>query len=113
MFRPHNDPRTDPILLNLKGIATRGGERGPLYDQGVLSVIAQIEQLGAYKPSRFLPLIDLGRNPLAARSYLLPAEIAGLEHFLASRGWTVAEGAEFAAGVSAAESTLKHYRSEK
>ncbi len=105
-----NDPQFDPLLLSLKGIATRGGERGPLYDQGVLSVISQIEQSGTYKPSRLLPLINLGRNPDFARSYLTTNEMTELEEELVSRGWSPEQGAEYAAGVDAAETTLNHYR---
>ncbi len=110
MSNLNSDPRHDQLFLGLKEIATRGGERGPLYDQGVLSVVAQIEQSGTYKPSRLLSLIDLCRNPELVRSSLTAAEVEELEQVLASRGWTLAQGAEFAAGVSAAESTLQQYR---
>ena len=105
-----SDPQTDRILLALKGTATRGGEHGPLYDQGVLYVIAQIEQSGFYMTSRLLPLIDLGGNPELARSILSSAERRELEQELASRGWSPAQGAEYAAGISAAENMLEQYR---
>jgi hypothetical protein len=103
------DPRNDPWFIGLRGIAMRGGDRGPLYDQGVLSVIEQIERTGRHVPSLLKGLGHLAeRDPL--RAIYTPDEIAALERELAVRGWTIEQGAQFAKGVSDAEEALKAYR---
>lgn len=99
----------DGTLLNLKRIAMRGGERGPLYDQGTLDVISQIEALGYWMPNRMCSLI--GALSVQERAAILrPEEVAEAKEFLAEKGWTIDQGIEYASGVDGAERMLFRFK---
>ena len=104
------DPRLDPTFLTLKGIATLGGDRGPLYDLGVMRVIREIEANGSFARDPFRGLLLLGQTQAQLGHSLLTAE----EHerasrFLAERRWTWDQGMEYALGVETAEKALSSY----
>ena len=106
---PFFDPASDPTLLNLKGIALRGGDRGPQYDQGVLAVISQIEKEKAFSVNPIGGLILLMLTQQQSGSQLLTdQELNEGRRFLAGRGWTLEEGVEYANGIKCAEGLLSH-----
>ncbi len=108
MFSNPRDEDYDPWLYGLKCIALNGGDRGPLYDRGMLDVIEEVERTGGYTPSPLLALIDLPKQP--GHLWLTPDIRAELEAELRRRGWTVEQGAEYARGVWHAERDFKRYR---
>jgi hypothetical protein len=107
------NPGADPVLISLKRIALSGrGEYGPLYDQGVLSVIQQIETTGSFTPSPLTLMCSVNRVIQLDANALSHDEIAQATAMAQARGWTLEEGARYAAGVQAAESALAFYRTE-
>jgi hypothetical protein len=108
---PNFDAATDPTLLNLKQIATKGGERGPLYDQGVLSVIRQIEQCGYYTPDRTAGVICLLLTEQNGGPELLTkAEREKAQRLLKERGWTLKQAVEYFDGIECAEKLMFHLK---
>jgi hypothetical protein len=105
---PFNDPSTDTMLLRLKEIALNGSERGALYDQGVLSVISQIEKEGSFtaNPALILRLVECGVR-------ITDSENEDAERILRERGWSLAEGVEYANGIAQAQGLLSHYKRNK
>lgn len=107
-------PTDDGTFLNLKQIARSGGEKGPLYDAGVLSVIDQIEKTGTFvkNPMRGIILLYSTHQKLPQR-LLSDDEINQAKQFLAERGWTLAQAMQFAGGIDTAESLLSHLGPKK
>jgi hypothetical protein len=97
--------------MNLKRIAIKGGERGPLYDQGVLAVIKQIEETGRFKtdPLNTLMYAAWAFRKLGA-NVLTEEELATVEHTLKTGGWTLDEWGQYTGGVKQAESLLSSYK---
>jgi hypothetical protein len=105
-------PTNDPALLNLKNVAQSGREeRGPLYDQGVLAVIGQIEREGCYVPDRRAGIICLMKVQEGSAQRLLTAdELETGRGILAQRGWTLDQAVEYFNGIRFAEQMLHHLR---
>ncbi|HEY7311924.1 MAG TPA: helix-turn-helix transcriptional regulator [Gemmataceae bacterium] len=108
------NPRENGTLLSLKRTALKGGEKGRLYDKGVLSVINQIESKGSFDPDLTANLLDaayvdqgLGANMLTVEERVQAQEL------LQRCGWTLEEGKQYAAGVKDAQTLLAVYRSKK
>jgi hypothetical protein len=105
-----NDPKTDLVLLALKAIATKGGDRGPLFDQGVLALIGQIERNGHFTRGGIGGLITLMHMPEQTKSRLLTdEEFAEGQRFLAQHGWVLDQAIKYADGVLFAEAVLPYY----
>jgi hypothetical protein len=102
-----DNPQFDPRILSLKRIALNGGEYGPYYDQGVLSVITQIEGTGKFIPNPLRGLAFLKHNP----NILTAEEKENFERALQLRGWTLDEGVAYSNGIEAAEIELYRYKS--
>jgi hypothetical protein len=104
------DASTDPRLIGLKRIAEGGGDRGPLYDEGVLSVINAILKEGHFVRSRHVGLMVLFVAQRQLTQKLLTSdEEAELQHFIASHGWTFDEASQFLDGVDLVERMLQVY----
>lgn len=103
-------PRTDPTLLAIKTAAAAGTGRGVLYDQGLMSVVEQVETGGVYSPNNLRSLIALGTLPDLAALTLTPEERDELARELAHRGWTADQAIEYARGVEDGEAALAAYR---
>lgn len=101
-----NNPQNDLRIIGLKNIALKGGEFGPHFDQGILSVISQIEKTGKFIPN---PLRGLAL--LQIPGTLSPEEKENFENALRSHGWTLDEGVAYSKGVEAAEIELANYKS--
>lgn len=107
---PLFDPAEDGVLISLKKIATKGGEYGPFFDRGVLAVIEQIEQTGAFTPDpvRILRLYYFSARHGEPR-LMTDEERAEAEAILRDRRWSLEDGARYADGVWTAESWLSQY----
>jgi hypothetical protein len=103
----------DPVFSGLKQIAEAGGERGPRYDQGVLSVIRQIEDRGCFDPDPIKQLAGIHYALKMRANIITPEEVRQAEEMARERGWTLEEGAQYAAGVMDAEKNLAAYSSTK
>jgi hypothetical protein len=102
----------DYRFRQLQWIATRGGTHGRTYDQGVRSVIEQIEATGGFRPNPLLAyLIDLYAFPQLADAPYDAEGFAAARDFLAESGWTVEQGYDFARGAWLAERALSDYQS--
>jgi hypothetical protein len=108
-------PNQDPILLNLKQIAFRGGEKGPIFDQGVLTIINEIEASGHFARggiASILSLMQLEQTTVGARLLTDEERSAGYQ-FIAQNGWTLDQGSQYANGVFFAEGLLNCYQRAK
>jgi hypothetical protein len=104
------EPSSNPTLLNLKRIAERGGERGPRFDKGILSVIEAVLKDGQFVRSRMVGLSVLSMAQRNLTVKLITAdEETELRNFIASRGWSPEEANEFLSGVDLAERCLHIY----
>lgn len=107
------NPTSDPQLQSLKALALRGGDRGPHFDRGALTVIEQIEREGSYTPDRREGLICLAYAQRNGPPLLLTAEeSAEAGQVLAGMGLTLEQGIEFFSGVSTAQQLLFRYRKQ-
>jgi hypothetical protein len=102
-------PHSDFMVENLRAVALKGGEYGPLFDQGVLSIINQIDETGSFVPGIAAILIDMQSNPKAAEQCYTPEERAEALALTRERGWTLEEGVEFGKGVFHALTLLRGY----
>jgi hypothetical protein len=92
----------------------KGGEYGPLFDKGVLEVIAQIEKAGNFVPERRAgAILTMAQQPQLADSMLTEGERTQAKRFLAERGWSLAQGAEYMSGVQTTEKNLSSYRRDR
>jgi hypothetical protein len=108
---PYSDPASDPVLLNLKQLALRGGERGPLCDRGVLVVIDQIERQGNFTPDHTVGLLLLLSLQMKTNSRMLnDDELAEADRFLSERGWNLEQGLEYVSGIDLAEKLLFRFK---
>ena len=98
----------DPMLMQLKRIATDGGERGPHYDQGVLSVIESIEQHGYYETVPAMRLLH-GYKLNVESGAFTNAELDEAKQLAAKLGLTLKHGERFAGGVRYAENFLPDF----
>jgi hypothetical protein len=97
------DPKNDFVFTQLKQIATQGGEKGPLFDQGVLFVIRQIEETGSFQPH---PITSIDDPP----QVLTDGERREMQSLIAVKGWSHEQAQQFSKGVWQAEMTLQAYR---
>ena len=100
----------DGLLQNLKELASAGrGPRGRLYDAGVLSVVGQVERQGGFAPDPIK--LVYGVHACLERGYgvLAAGELEEAERMCRARGWSLEEGAQYAAGVRDAEALLADY----
>lgn len=112
-MRQYPDPVSSPILAQLRSIALQGkGGKGPFYDQGVLSVISQIDEKGCFTPSVVRIVADIHRRPTVAESCYTPQESAAALRIIQEMGYTLEQGAEYADGIHTAEEHLSHFRQE-
>ncbi|HYV39719.1 MAG TPA: hypothetical protein VE988_28785 [Gemmataceae bacterium] len=89
------NPAHDPLLLNLKNVALKGGERGPLYDQGVLAVIGEIERKGHFIHDGRVGIVLLMKTEEGMSQKLLTSqELTEGRAILAARGWSLDQGME-------------------
>ena len=104
------DPSTDPRLISLKRIAEGGGERGPRFDKGVLSVIDALLKDGHFVRNRMVGIVVLFNAQRQVTPRLLTTdEEAQLQSFLKEKGWTLEQATEFLNGVDLAERALGGY----
>jgi hypothetical protein len=103
----------DVVFLGLKQLAEAGGDRGPLYDQGVLSVIRQIERRGCFDPDPIKQLAGIHHALKTQPKVVTPEEARRAEEMAKQRGWTLGEAAQYAAGVMDAEKNLAAYGDKK
>jgi len=98
------------MLLNLKKIAQRGGDRGPLYDCGVLAVVEEIEKTGGFTKSPICRLLLLVKLEHDVKCGIATAdELGQASKFLTDHGWTLDQGFEYARGVDGAERLLFYF----
>jgi hypothetical protein len=108
------DPMTYGALSNLKDFVRRGTERGPIYDQGILEVVATVEGTGSFRRggiAGIIKLMDLQRRTIGRM--VANEEAAEGERFLAARSWTIDEGLQYANGVRFAEEILKMFEATR
>ncbi len=108
-----DDYAHDPTFLGLKRIAEAGGDKGPLYDQGVLAVIRQLERKGCFDPDPIKQLAGIHFALKIGTNVITPEQARKAEEMARQRGWTLEEGAQYAAGVIAAENNLTAYSNTK
>jgi hypothetical protein len=107
------NPAHDPTLLALKQIAEAGGERGPLYDEGVLSVVRQVEAQEHFVRNPICgPLTAMQLQQQTQANILTPDELDQGRRFLEARGWTLDQSFQYVCGVKDAENHLAHLRRE-
>jgi hypothetical protein len=103
-------PKNDPAVRNLKLIATRGGDRGPLYDRGVLDTIGSAEEYGCLQKNQEARLLmALGIHVQSKVQFITDEEELAARSHLKLRGWTLDEGIEYGSGVMFAEWILSHH----
>jgi hypothetical protein len=102
-------PESDFVFTNLRAVALKGGEYGPLYDQGILFVIRQIEETGSFVPNIATILIDMHSNPQIAQACFTREERAEAMEIVRQNGWTLEQGSQYGKGVQAARMLLKAY----
>lgn len=104
------DPSSDPRLIGLKRIAEGGGDRGPRFDKGVLSVIDSILKNGRFVRNRMVSLMVLSRVQDGITAMIVtPDERAEFRDYIASQGWSLEQATEFLNGVDTAERILSVY----
>jgi hypothetical protein len=100
----------DPTLSSLKRAAQQSSGEGELFAQGVLSVVAEVEATGRYKLNRVAAVLALlPQHERGELAILAGWEAADARRFLASRGWSPEQGAQWARGVSHAQNLLFHF----
>src|SRR5262245_14714424 len=98
------------MLQNLKELAAAGrGPPGRLYDAGVLSVVGQVEATGGFAPGPVARVYGVHACLERGRGVLEAGELALAERLCTARGWSLEEGAQYAAGVRDAEALLADY----
>src|SRR5258708_7928231 len=98
----------------LKRIALGGkGEHGRLYNQGVLSVIGQIESKGSFDPDPIKLVAGVQTDLERGAHATTQQEQEQAQEMAQARGWTLKEAVQFAAGVAQAESLLSRYKRKK
>jgi len=109
-----DDPARDPTLQALKRMASRGGDRGPLFDQGILATVSQIEREGYFTRGGTASLLSrMHIQQQSAARMLTDEEVAGGQRFLAQRGWTIEQGSQYAHGALFAEGILFYFGRER
>jgi len=100
----------DGLLQNLKELASAGrGPRGRLYDAGVLSVVGQVEASGGFAPDPVTLVYGVNACLERGVGVLEAGELERAERMCTARGWSLDEGAQYAAGVRDAEALLADY----
>lgn len=99
-------------LRCIKSIAVAGGEYGPHFDRGVLSVIQQIEARGFYVPNPIVGVDLLHDKPDLAQVVFTDVERSDLLSECHNQGMSVEEGAQYARGVVFAQNQFKKYRQQ-
>jgi hypothetical protein len=85
-------------------------EKGPYYVQGVLAVIAQIENTGFFDLDPVARLLNAAYFDQAKGTNILtPEEQTKARKELDRRGWTLEQGKEYAAGVRDTQTILAVY----
>ena len=98
------------MLQDLKELAAAGrGPRGRLYDAGVLSVVAQVEAKGGFTPDPVTLVYGVHAWLERGSGVLEAGELDRAERMCRARGWSLKEGAQYAAGVRDAEALLADY----
>lgn len=91
-------------------ISQNGGDRGPLFDRGVLSVFDEVERTGSFKP---IPWVGLVGAALALRDQgvqiLEPDEIVAVERYVKESGMSLDALDLYLRGVISAESVLSRF----
>ncbi|TWU40044.1 hypothetical protein Q31b_33880 [Novipirellula aureliae] len=102
-----------PMVIRLKRIAQKGGERGPHYDQSVLSVVESIEEKGNYEPVPAMRLLH-GYALNVESGVFTAEELDEAKKLAVDLGLSIEQGEEFAGGVRYAEEFLKaHVRTQE
>jgi hypothetical protein len=79
-----------------------------------LAVVGRVERDGYYTVDPIGgTLLLMGDQRLTAAPLLTPEEKQEGTRFLAQRGWTLAQGLEYAKGIKMAESILGQYRGQE
>jgi hypothetical protein len=99
---------TSQMLANLKQIATKGGERGPLYDLGVLYVIEQIERTGHFKPSKIAKQLHALPHAVQMQAITHEETQAALTE-VAKLNMTIEQASQYCGGILYAEATLGYF----
>jgi hypothetical protein len=106
-----HEPINDIEVQNLKKTAEAGGEHGPLYDQGVLTVINSIEKHGGFIPSRWVgaaTLFKLGKDD--GQSMLSHEEMVAMNGLFQHNKWSPEDAVFYAEGIGAAEKLLPQFK---
>src|SRR5207244_2679575 len=107
------NPESDFLFTGFRAVALKGGEYGPYFDQGVLSVIRQIEETGSWEPNIMVAFIPMSSNPDAIKSCFTKEELAEAEQKCIALGLTPQQAEQYARGVFAGQHTLKQYKRKK
>jgi hypothetical protein len=109
-MRDSREPACDGLLQNLKELASAGrGPRGRLYDAGVLWVVGQVERTGGFSPDPIKLAYGVHACLQRGHGVIAPGELAEAQRMCQARGWSLDEGAQYAAGVRDAEALLADY----
>jgi len=93
------DART---LQQLKTLAIKGSEYGPIFDRGFLHIVTQLESNGLFEPKHF--------SLLACEDAILTQEeLQRRKQLLIDLRMSPEDGKTFARGVSHAEDIFKKY----
>jgi hypothetical protein len=107
----HLEPTRSPILDCLKDAAMRGGLNHPMFDQGILASIKQVETDGYFmRGGAAVLLILLKLEESSGKRLLTDEQTSEGNKFLTTKGWTIDEGAQYANGVFLAEGLLAHFQ---
>lgn len=96
----------DPLIEMLKSLATNG-DRGPLYDRGVMSVIAEVEANGFFVPNQIAKDIHSLQLDIKAKTVTESERQSAFDR-IEELGMTIESAAEYSGGILYAESMLAH-----
>jgi hypothetical protein len=104
-------PAEDVLLQNLKLSAEKGnGDKGPIYEKGILDLIAEIETNGNFDRKGITGILKLMHdNRGGSKGVLTPEEEAAGQQFLSQHGWTVEQGNQYADGVISVQAAFPQY----
>ena len=83
-----------PVLESLKQVAMRGGLNHPVFDQGILASIKQVESDGYFMRGGLAVILALLKlEELSGKRLLTDQQVSEGNEFLKLTGWTIDEGA--------------------
>lgn len=109
----HSSAANHPLLRKIKQTAIDGGDRGPLYDRGVLDTIAMIERDNSFVRNRMVNLFLLFGVHRSAGCILEDAELAECEAFMRDHSWSFPETMQYIDGIDFVERMLWLFEDRK